>query len=185
MKPCSPCGRAVAGPLARTGSWRVWGIPRPSRSPCVESVGLALSGCRLRRRTFQRPREAGWTQAAACSRAAVGAAVPHRQVGRAGGGWASESCGRGGSGSGVIGASPSARSSCGRPHLPQAKPTARPAADPGPPQTQVPPGRPCMEEQVGAPRPIQLCCSLGKTRRQHVLAGSGGAWWGEGAPLLS
>lgn len=61
-------------------------FPKPLRGVCE---GLALSGSRLRRRTWQRPQEAGWTQAAARSRAAVGAAVLLRQVGWAGGGRAS------------------------------------------------------------------------------------------------
>lgn len=90
---------------------------KPFRGACE---GLALTGCRLRRRTLQRLQEAGWTQGAAPSRAAVWAAVPLRQVGRAGRRRASESCGRGGSGSGVIGASRPAGSSCDRPHPPQA-----------------------------------------------------------------
>ena len=58
-------------------------FPKPLRGVCE---GLALGGGRLRRRTWQRPQEAGWTQAAARSRAAGGAAVLFRQVRRAGGG---------------------------------------------------------------------------------------------------
>lgn len=40
-----------------------------------------------------------------------------------------------------------------------------------------------MEEEVGAPRPIQPRGSLGKTGRQHVPTGFGGALWGEGSPV--
>ena len=40
-----------------------------------------------------------------------------------------------------------------------------------------------MEEEVGAPRPVQPHGSLGKTGRQHVPTGFGGAWWGEGSPV--
>lgn len=88
-------------PLARTGSWHVWGIPVLPEALVWSLWGLALSGCRLRRRTFQQSQEAGVDADCTCFRRQQWGQPSHRQVGRAGGGWASESCGRGGSGSGL------------------------------------------------------------------------------------
>lgn len=155
-------------------------LPKPLCGVCRASLSVAAE---LRRRTFQQSQEAGWTQAAACFRAAVGAALPHRQVGRAGGGWASESCGRGGSGSGVIGASLSAlflwQTSPATGQAPQpARPQTEPPTDPGAPPGQAVHGGAGRSPQAhpAVLLPGEDQASTLRPRRVR------GAWWGEGSP---